>query len=619
MEENMYLTSQADMKYRCIFLFLILLMVNIHAATISIDKTNIEHNEKVIYDINEKKFQFSDGGSLTLNYNGRSFIYSELKAVDFQENGNAIKKEPQILLDEKGKIKEAYFMTGKEGEYVLGNDVLKLPADSKVIYKEGKAIVQIPKNTIDIPQTLSEKGNSYMFYSNGDNGIYLGEYLIKGGLGYENGNFFIQNQNKIEIAELVISNPAHVKTYIDFNGKINFGYNGAYISMDSNNGVLVIGSNVNKPSPAVMIKKENAYGFRFDSENDHIAFQVSGNSDGSYFKIKKGSTGIVPEYEHLNDFVMNQNGKSFYYNSNLKQLYAYQEGRLIKDFGEATGNTAGSVASTLTGSFKTENGRIDKILGNNVLAIGNNNEFGVGDNKRFVRLRHYPRYPGFYTGISDLEAYNYFLTEGGFERITGIKLIAEDSSGRAYLKDPKNIRYLYDLLFSIPTEQARMVRRMHFENNVWGAAAYAVSDMSVHFEVGRKSPSGNNLHPRIWRHEMGHIVDFRGGNKRKFDRMWYNRGLYNKVYTSGYSHKEAEQISEFIGWFSFLDEDGYGRSTKQLLTTNKNSKYWRAAFAVAWYNHGFTYQRIAEIYSQAGLKYDVDSLYGYIRDVGIRI
>lgn len=614
----MYLISRADMKYNTFFIA-ILFIAQINAAIITIDEIKIDHNDKVIYNINERKFQFNQGGSLTINYNGRSFSYSELKAIDFKENGNTIQKEPQIILDNNGKIKEAYFTTGKEGDYLLGNDIIKLSSSSKVIYKDGKAIVQVPKNTIELPQTFSnEKVNSYMFYSEGDNGIYLGEHLIKGGLGYD-GKFFIQNQDRIEIADLVISNPAHVKTYIDFNGKINFGYNGAYISMDRNNGILVIGSNVNKPSPAVMIKKENVYGFRFDSEEDHIAFQSSGNSDGSYFKIKKSAPGIVPEYEHLNDFIMNQNGKSFYYNSNLKKLYAYQEGRLIKDFGEATGNARGSVASTLTGSFKTGNGRIDKLLGNNVLAIGNNGEFAVGDNKRFVRLRHYPRYPGFFTGISDLESYNYFLSKEGFERITGIRLIADDKAGAAYLKDSKNIRYLYDLLFSIPTEQSKMLRRMHFKYNVLGASAYAKSDMSIHLEIGGESPSGNNLHPGIWRHEMGHIVDFRGGNKRQFDRMWYNSGLYGKVHTSSYSYNEAEQISEFIGWFSFLDEDGYGRTTKQLLTNHQNSKYWRAAFAVAWYNHGFSYQRIAEIYSQAGLKYDVNSLYSYMRNIGIRI
>ena len=611
------------MKFKVVLLVMILVVVIllvgiVSPITESITGTDVNYNEKVEYD-GKNKFTFLSGGSLTVSYNKRNYELSDLSKVDFTENGVSIAKEPQIIFGDNGKIKEAYFTTGRDGEYILGNEILNLQKGTKVIFKEGTALIQIPGEIFQPPRTADNKKgeSSFTFFSEGDKGVRFGSYLIKGGLGYEQGNYFIEKQDRMELADLIISNPNHVKTYIDFDGKVNFAYKGSYISMDRENGNLVVGSNTNNPSPAIMVKKENAYGLKFDNENDHFAFQSSGSVDGSYFKIKKNKAGIVPEIEHLNGFVINENGMSFFYDSEKEKLYSYTKGKLIKDFGD-TGSSM--VATTLTGSFKTKNNRIERTMGDSVLGISNFNEYAFGRNKRFIRLKHYRGSPGFFTGISDLESYNYELTEKGLERITGVQLIASDDSGKSYLNDPKNIRYLYDLFFSIPIEQTRMVKRMHFASSLGFAYGYADSNMNVHFTVGGgATSSGNRLSAGTWRHEMGHIVDFNGGKNGRFDRMWYDSEINSIAITSGYSRKGGERISEFIGNFAYNNKDDYGRSINHLLNSHKDKDLWRAAFAVAWYNHGFSYERIGEIYSQAGLPYDVNSLYGYIRKVGIKI
>ena len=612
-----------EMKFKIILIAVMLIVIVligiVSPITEKITGTEINYNERV--EIDGRKFTFLSGGSLTVNYNNRNYEFSELSKVDFTENGVNTVREPEIIFDNNGKIKEAYFTTGKDGEYILGNEILSLKKGTKVIFKDGTALIQVPGEVFQPPRTADNKLGeaSFTFYSEGDRGVRLGEHLIKGGLGYEQGNYFIQKQDKLELTDIIISNPNHVKTYIDFEGKVNFAYKGSYISMDRNNGNLVVGSNVGNPSPAIMVKKENAYGLKFDSDNDHFAFQSSGSVDGSYFKIKRGKSGIVSEMEHLNGFVMNENDISFFYNSEKEKLYSYTKGKLIKDFGEA-GNSM--VAASLTGSFKTKNNRIEKSI-DSVLGISNFNEYAFGKDKRFIRLKHYNKNPGFYTGISDLESYNYELTEQGFERITGIQLIADDDSGRSYLNNPNNIKYLYDLLFSIPIEQTKMVNRMHFASSLWGAYGRAKLDgrtTSVHFTVGGGATgSGNRLSADTWRHEMGHVVTFRGGRNGRFDRMWYDSGIDGIAVTSGYSKNRGERISEFLGNFAYHNQDDYGRSINHLLNSHSNKDWWRAAFAVAWYNYGFTYERTGEIFSQAGLPYDVNSLYGYMRKVGIRV
>lgn len=598
---------------------IILTVVVASAVPLKIHSSELDHNEQVIMSNGGNQFTFKPGGRLTVQYGGKTYEYASLSNVDFFEGGTSITKEPQIIFGDDGLIKEAYFTTGKEGMYFLGNEVVSLSAGSKVVFKDGKAMIRISEEEFKPPTVIQgQKGqSSFTYFSSSINGIKLSQYYIKGGLGWENGMHFIQLQDKLELADIVIANPNHVKTFIDFSGKINFAYPGAYISLDRTNGILATGTNTNTDGPALMIAKDNAYGLRFDNDKDHFAFKALAHPAGSYVILKKSSeAGVVPEIEHLNDFVMNQDDKSIFYSSSTGNLYIYPNGRLIKDFGEGGGSS--TVAMTLTQSFNTNKGVIDRTIGDFVVGISNYNEIGVGRNKRFIRLHHYPRNPAFYTGISDIEGYNYDLTEAGFERQTGIQLVGADAAGMAYVSKPQNIRYLYDLLGSIPIEQTHMVKKIYFHSGFGNYYAITYSrDMSVHMTVGEgATSSGNALSAAVWRHEMGHIIDFHGGNNGLFDRMWYNSGIDDNVIISNYAHTSGERISEFVGDLAYLSNDGI----KQTLGNNwQNNKWYRAAFAVVWYNHGFTYQRIGEIFGGVGLPYDVNSLYSYMREVGIRI
>jgi hypothetical protein len=598
-------------------------MTLIPAASVDIGQIKVEHDDKVTVS-DGKSFQFADGGKMTVSYNDKNYEYSSLSKVDFSQGGTSISKNPQVIFGDDGLIKEAYFTTGREGEYALGNEIVNLPAGSKVVFVDGKANIQIPGDTIKPPTPVNsnEKGKtSFTYFSEGDKGIKYGEYVIKGGLGWENGGYFIQNQKVLELGDFVVGNPDQTKTFIDFKGEINNNYPSAYISFDKTKGIFVLGANNNVASPSVMFKKDNAYGLKFDSDKDYFAIKAYGNDGVGYVKIKKSAAGIVPEVSHLNDFLMDQDGKAIFYSAQHGKMFLHPNGNLIKDFGiSKTSADSSTVAVSISESLKTVNGKQEKAIGDYVVGVSNFNEIGMGKNKRFIRLRSYKGNPAFFTGVSDLEAYNYELTEVGFERLTGIRLIANDGAGSTYLSKPENIRYLYDLLASIPIEQTKMLDNMYFHKGFYGKYAYAEiynGRTSIHMTVGEGlTGSGNALSAGTWRHEMGHIVDFSGGRNKQFDRMWYNSGIDSHVIVSGYAHNGGERISEFIGDLAYKSNNGI----KEILGQNwQNNKWYRAAFAVGWYNYGFTHERVAEIFSGVGLPYDENSLYGYMREVGINV
>ena len=566
-------------------------------------------------------YDFKADSSLTVHYtsqNGASkpVTYSQLESFQLKNGENVA---PYLVFNERGKIVEAKFKTGKEGDYILGNEIVKLKKGSIVSFKDGKAEIKIPGDKIEPPSVINskEKGEtSFMYDSLDGQGIFLGAYKIKGGVGFENGNYFIQNQEQLELGDIVIANPNHIKTFIDFKGIINGGYKGAYISMDRERGVLVLGANIEQAGPAVKINPENAYGYYFDSPNtDHMAFKVLGNKDGSYVMIRKSAPlgknqefKIVPEIEHLNQFIMDQDYKSVYYNSKNEKMYLRPNGNLIKEFPASADST--TVATTISGSFKTKNSRIERVMEDMKVGVGNYNEIVFGKNKRFMRVKAYKDYPRLYTGVSDLEIYNYELTEAGFEKLTKVNVVAADSSGTAYLSKQSNIRYLFDLMNSIPTQQARMLKRLKLYDQVSGAYARAYSDGTVQMTVGRGYMDGDT-----WRHEMAHQVDFNGGSGR-FNSMWYGSGIDRNVKTSSYSYNGGETVSEWLAYTGLTSD----KQIKNMLGENwQNNKWYRAAFAVGWHNYLYTHERIAEIFGRAGLKYDKESLYRYMSDVGINI
>ena len=57
------------------------------------------------------------------------------------------------------------------------------------------------------------------------------------------------------IEDVLVINPEKVKTYIDFNGVANLGYNGAYISMNRKEGRFVAGSNIAQMGPSISFAK----------------------------------------------------------------------------------------------------------------------------------------------------------------------------------------------------------------------------------------------------------------------------------------------------------------------------------------------------------------------------
>ncbi|VVB78243.1 Uncharacterised protein [uncultured archaeon] len=564
--------------------------------------------------------------------NWKDYSNLEKLKIKIQENGKWVEKESdaKIVINSKGEIEEAYFTSVNGGKYDLGNERIDVPKGGGVIYRKekgvGKAQVSVPANTkINPPVAYSKGDRTEVSYRTWDNGVLelSNGYKIKGAIVSFTGDqiSFVgeSSDSQVEIDSMKMKkssdSSAWSKTYLDFKGEVSKNYDSAYVSFNEANGKVVIGSNANSVnSPDVMFSEGNPYGIKMEKYmsadksgkqvqvTPNFEVEVKGNSKGAYFSIQdRTKQGKTPLVETLNDFAINQDNGGFYYDSGKGQIYLRSTGPVVKGFGDNYAGT-GSVPMEIH-SYKTgDNGEKVEIKSNRVLVTSSSNEYGYGPNPNFIRINYYKQSPKLFTGVSNYLFYNYALTKDGFERFSGLKLVADDNAGSKWLSNPDNIRYLYDIMESVPSEQMKMIKTIHFKNSFWTCHAYAdSSDMSMHMSVY------DNLDADVMRHEMAHIVDFNDG-AGNFRKEWDGKGLDRGPQTYSYGYEDMEDISTFLEIFSYGDDS----KIKQYIdNSNPKHNYWRARVAVAYDNYYFTKSRMEEIYKAAGLPYDANALNKY--------
>ena len=607
--------------------FVLIFVSLVSGELISFGDVKIDTEIILIIEDGVKKFEFSSGDSLNIeNYGekGVSGSFRNLQSFDYE--GDTIK--PYISVASNGRVNEAAFRTGVGGNYLLGNEIVDIPAGSNVLFKDGEGKIVLPDNArINSPKPIPNEAGEGVFVYEKKNGIDLGNGIKLERIGFEGGKVFI-SQDKVDFLGVIASTKGK-RVYFDFFGRANLDYDGAYISANPSEGVIVIGSNRNGiTSPAIMFKQDNKFGITFDRERGHFALQSIGNVDGAYLKIEKGGkvqrllkgeqiTG--PKIDFTHGFLINNDNHGAFYDRSRDKVYVKPNNVVIKDFG-SDGRGTDSVKLTIRDGFLLYGDELKRANKGLKLGFSDNKEFGFGPNEEWItligsdrdpqlRVRHYPKYPGLKTGISDT---NYALTKEGLKRYTGIN-IRTKGRGTTFLSRPVGVRYMYDLIHSMTPYELSKVRTINLGFGYpWGASGYAESyGMRISLYVGSGKTTGG-LRPGLFAHEMAHILDFANGKNRGFNRDWYRSGIDRRVTTSGYSHTGGERISEF------MDELAYNNNRINRYLNSESRKEWfRAALVVA-HKHGFlTDERFNEILKIAKLPNDPASITKYFKRIPV--
>jgi len=467
-------------------------------------------------------YTLKDGDSLTVKY-GTGFI-SEYKILKSSSAG-----QPRLVFDSVGRLTEADFKTGSDGNYVFGNEQISLLAGTEVHFKEGKVNIKLPneKMPTNLPFSVNNKsGESIFEFLSSNNKFSIGDNVFTGEkLKFENGNLFFDFKGNAKLNTLDIINENGIKTYIDFKGEVNKGYKGAYISIDDKKGIFVTGSNINKRGVKINFDKNNPYGLRI-LDNDHFAVWSLGNSDGAYVRIvNRINQNRVPVMDTLNQFIINFDERSAHYNADLQNLYFSPE--VLLD-GFQTGKTTSAIEIL---SFKGSFDKIEPVSSEDgkpsILGIIPEAWWAYGTNPEFIKTDiGYPEFSSVKRGFSNSWLYYNVNTVDDFHNLFGNKVRLHDTRGTA---NSQNLGYLRDVLASLPSRYWDEVGTLHIYNNRGGG-----NGLGGNGQVELNIDSRGTIV-----HELGHEIHMHlpreGGIREEFDNLWKSVRSSRGGFVSGYA------------------------------------------------------------------------------------
>ena len=468
---------------------------------------------------------------------------------------------PKLIFQPDGKLIEAYFKTGQEGNYLLGNEQVFLPAGAEINFKEGKAEIKLSSaKELMQPSVLDKNPGETIFefilddkkFNLGNGNVFEGKSLK-----FEKGKWFIDYKGNAKLNSLNIINEG--KTYIDFRGENDKNYDSAYISIDDKKGVFVTGSNIDERGPKISFTKDNPYGLKIDNK-DHFAVQSLGNSEGAYVKIVNRNPEKIPLMESLNGFAINFDEKSAYYSYEKGKLYFRKE-VILQGF--QTGKTTSPVEiHAFKGSFDDAQA-VSSVNGKpEILGITPGALWGYGTNPYFIKTDvGYKGYPSLKTGFSNSWVYYNIKTTANFNRFF---------RGRAHLigeYDPSHLKILTDMLGNLPTGYWKRVGKVEIDGRGAGWAYGLASSKSVWLD--------NIYDPGLVFHELGHTHTFE--IEDELFPFWNSVSSYRGGYVTGYARtNNYEDIAETT---SMVYEPQWWKKNK-LLTSDVYSPVYRGKLAV---------------------------------------
>ena len=551
---------------------------------------------------------FNQGGEVVLNQQ----TYSDLKPLN--------DKSPQIYVNSKGEIDKAFFTTSKKMTIILGNEILKdLPAGTKVSYENGEATIVQPKGTNIQPpkETIdNEIGKSFFYYEfeGGDSFILPNGDIFQGKqIGHKNNKLFFDCTEAKIGKDIQIKNPNKVKTYLDFDGKINTDYPGAYISLDRTKGSAAFGMNkIQGNSPAYLINADSDFAKDLQGESDNLVLQTySTKGESSFVYLKdRSSAKKTARIVTLNGFKLNTDGKSPYFNVEKQKLLVKVKGNLISEF-----QGSSSYLPFQLESYKSVNNDYSNLVNvfqeKNVMVIGDDGRMAVGSDPGYIPVKSDSysaefNEPGLYKGVSHWLAYNEPPTARNFKRFTGVTL--NDYVGAP----PERIKMLMDVFGNAPRRMIKsakilnIVERGGFWPFEWAGLAEGGGEMSL-------SWGGGGLDPGTAIHELTHLHDFEvgySGGTSNFDKQWNSIGGSEGPHTYDYGYTQGEDTSTFAQYMYYPESYWKGVLSEDYEYHDK----FRGRIAVFVWNNFMTREQADRILSSVGMRADDATLEKIFKD-----
>lgn len=468
--------------------------------------------------------------------------YSDLQKLKVKIGDGATEKEldPKIVIDNDGKVIEAKFTVGKDGKYAFANREYELTKGTKIYFEKGQLYISPPDNgKVITPKKIgTDADTTEVTYQTQGSGFQLenGDKWTKGELKFKEDSFYFQGKDEIKFGGMTIRNPNGVKTYLDFKGEVS-KVNGPYLSVNSKEQKIVIGTNSNDNSPTVRFDS-NLYGLQL-RQTDHISAQVlGGNKEGSYFILNgkdRFTKDLASEAKTQGWFAVNEDNKAIGTYLKDGKLYFRTDGKFSTEFNDDNKPTTVPLEVSemlvsdgkggnipVSGSKFMQNGK--EVIVPNKMVVSANLEVGLGTDPYFIRGAGYANahdnlkssgiIPATSTaltrGVSNRLSYNYIqYTEQGFEKYTGIPL-SMDNSVRSQMTADK-YRELVDMISSLPAEARKDIHRI----TIYDSAGFAGRSSSGSQEM---ELTLSHFNPGTFRHEAIHLHHFKLGDN--FDSEW---------------------------------------------------------------------------------------------------
>lgn len=409
---------------------------------------DLKEEEVLVSNIN---FDKKNGVSiLTFEENGYVKIKDSL-FMNIQRGGN-------LKVNEKGELIEASFATNENGgTYVIGNDKISVPPNSKVIFKNDQITITPPEGAkLEVQPSLlkPEMSGNVVKIQGLNTKLPDGSVIQSGTLSYRNGQAFVAPKEEAVINGVEIKNVFNEKSKEAMDKEYNVFFDGqkhegnSYVSFDMEKHSLILASPGSKSGQPIKFNAENP--FVTIEKNDNFVIKTLPNSEIEI--INRESSGRIPKMTCKGKFMLDEDDRSIQFITpgkvNIKLSAAIQP---PQKFVETSTSPIELFMLDKDGNslLKTSQGVEQKLL------VSNFKEFATIPAN--VEEMSYEKYEGttLESKISTKITYNYPTPEN-FETLTGKTLICI----KPEFCTPENIRLLSDTYETLTPEAKNSLKEI---------------------------------------------------------------------------------------------------------------------------------------------------------------
>lgn len=263
--------------------------------------------------------------------------------ISYNMNGNTLREYDNIGANgsfsfKDKKLKSAEFNVTKDGFYSFGNHNISIPAGSKVIFKDNKVTIQLPKDytksivkPTKIPGSSEEDVKVEYRYKDGEEPSTLKisdnnkEYELKKigsdkfQLNFDPKNDAFYVVGKFEMNSLKIGEfSKDDETYLFFDGNTHANVKGSYISFGDKK--LIIGASTGDFSPTVQFLPGNKY-VTISDDKKMLMIQAIGGEKGGQLTLENPDDKIFPKITATTGYNLFDGNKAIRYVDSFKDKY----------------------------------------------------------------------------------------------------------------------------------------------------------------------------------------------------------------------------------------------------------------------------------------------------------